>query len=110
MAISGWRFQLQEPEAQPEIAAPSKPGSIAESLRSANLCFGGFLFPVLWWRVGLHRPQQPLGNASDLLDGRPKRGFVGLGWLREAADLPDELQGSRAHFLRGHRRIEIEQR
>ena len=48
-------------------------------------------------------------HGCDLVDGCVEGGFVGLGGLVEAADLPDELERGVAHLLVGHGGIEVEE-
>jgi hypothetical protein len=49
-------------------------------------------------------------NGGDFVDGRLEGFFVRLGGLVEAGDFSDELERSRADFVIGDRRIEIEER
>src|SRR5271170_2031069 len=86
----------------------SKSGG-AEALGGAGLCLGCFFFAVLWVGGGFERVKEAGGDGGDLIDGRVEGGFVCLGGLVEAADLPDELQRGVANLLLGHRRIEVEE-
>jgi hypothetical protein len=53
--------------------------------------------------------EQASADGRDFVDGCVEGGFVCLGWLVEAADLPDELQRGVADLLVGHGRIEVKE-
>ncbi len=50
------------------------------------------------------------GSGGDFLNGGEESGFVGFGWLVEAGDFADELEGSGADLVGSDRRFEIEKR
>ena len=84
-------------------------GGGAEALGGASFGFGGFVFAVSGCSCGFERAEQAHGSGGDFVDGGVERFFVGLRWLIEAADFPDELERSGAHFLGSNGRIEIKQ-
>jgi hypothetical protein len=81
-----------------------------EALGGAGFGFGRFLFAILGRGAGFEGPEEADGDGGDFVDGRLEGCFVRLGWLVEAGDFSDELERSRADFVIGDRRIEIEER
>jgi hypothetical protein len=81
-----------------------------ESFKRAGSRFRRFFFAILGGRCGLERMKQASGDGGYLVDGCEERGFIGLRWLVQAADFPDELERGRADFLLSDWRIEVEER
>src|ERR1700753_3651246 len=93
------------------IASITVSSSLAVTERIWAECFVPCrsLIPVLLGCIGLQGTQKFLRNVGDCINRRKERRFVCLGWLIEAANLPDVLKRSRVDLIRRDRRIEIEQ-
>lgn len=74
---------------------------------SFGLC--RFFLPVSRRRAGFKRPDKTRGDFGYVMDRSAERGFVGLRWLVESADFPDELQRGGLDFLGRNGWIEVEQ-
>src|SRR5579884_908374 len=66
--------------------------------------------PIFRVGGGLERTEQLPGDAGNLFYGRREGGLICPGWLVEAADFPDKLQGGRAYLFFRRRRLKVEQR
>src|SRR3981189_2791793 len=79
----------------------------AEALRRAGFGFGGLVFAIAGSSCGFERAEETHGSGGNFVDGGVERFFVGLRWFGEAADFPDKLERSGAHFLGSNGRIEV---
>src|SRR4051794_14189850 len=86
------------------------PRSASEPLSRAGFRPRRLFLAVLRRRGRLQRTEQPVRDASDLIDSRIERGLVRPRRLVEAADLPDELQRRGEDLLLRHRGLKVKQR
>src|SRR5215211_1078247 len=68
----------------------------------------GLDLAILRLRGGDELVEQPLRGPCDLVDRPRERLLVGAGWLGEAADLADVLQGGVSHLFLGGGRFVVE--
>ena len=80
-----------------------------ESLGSASLGLGSFLFPILWRSIRFKRSEQTARDAGYFFDSAQKGLFIGLRRFAETADLSHELQGSGPYLFVRDGRIEVEE-
>ena len=77
--------------------------------RESRAPFLGFFGAILRRSLAVELPQQQSRHIRNRIDRHRKSSFVCLRRFRESADLPDELERSRADLLLRYRRIEVKQ-